>query len=101
MVDKAERERRKVLLRAMKTEELLRAEQELPAPKPVLHLLFNFLDEELSKTECDDTLRLTIEFAQSHGLDENLLCSWTEKYGGYCDCEVLANVPDENPVFRI
>jgi hypothetical protein len=100
MGDKAERERRKVLLRATKSEEFLIAEQELPAPKSMLDLLFSFLDETLSETECDDTLRLTIKFAQSHGLDENRLRSWTEKYGGYCDCEVLANVPDGNPVFR-
>jgi len=99
-VDKAERERRKVLLRGAKSEELLRAEQELPAPKQILDSLFNWLDEKLGESACDDTLRLTLEFAQSKGLDEKHLCDWTEKYGGYCDCEVLANVPDTNPLFR-
>jgi hypothetical protein len=99
-VDKAERERRKVLLRAVKSEELLRAEEELPAPKPILDSLFDWLDEKLGETSCDHTLRLTLEFARLKGLDEERLCDWTEKYGGYCDCEVLANVPDTNPVFR-
>ena len=99
-MDKAERERRKVLLRAVRSEELLRAEQELPAPKTILDSLFNWLDEKLGETECDGTLRLTLEFARLNGLDEMRLCDWTEKYDGYCDCEVLANVPDANPVFR-
>jgi hypothetical protein len=100
MVNKVERERRKVLLSAIKSEECLRAEEELPAPKSMLDLLFEWLDEKLRGAECDNTLRLTLEFAQLHRLDEKRLCSWTEKYGGYCDCEVLANVPDTNPVFR-
>ena len=99
-MDKAERERRKVLLRVVKSEELLRAERELPAPKSILDSLFNWLDEKLGETDCDNTLRLTLEFAHSRGLDEKRLCDWTEKYGGYCDCEVLGNVPDTNPVFR-
>jgi hypothetical protein len=100
MVDKVERERRKVLLRAIKSEELITAEKELPAPKPLLDLLFDWLDQKLGETECDNTLRLTLEFAKLHDLGEKRLCDWTEEYGGYCDCEVLANVPDSNPVFR-
>jgi hypothetical protein len=100
MPGNAEHERRKALLRTTKTEELLHAEQELPAPKPVLESLFDWLDEKLGEADCDDTLRLTLEFAQSHALDEKRLRDWTEKYGGYCDCEVLGNVPDTNPVFR-
>jgi len=99
-MEKAERDRRKQLLRSVKTEELLRAEQELPASKSILESLFDWLDEKLSGTECDDTLRLTLEFAKLNGLDGQRLCAWTEKYGGYCDCEVLGNIPDTNPVFR-
>ena len=96
----AEHGRRKALLRAVKAEELLSAEKELPAPKLVLQSLFDWLDEKLGGAGCDDTLRLTLEFAQLHALDERRLRDWTEKYGGYCDCEVLGNVPDTNPVFR-
>jgi hypothetical protein len=89
-----------MLLRAIKSEDLIQAEKELPAPKPILDLLFDWLDLRLGDTECDDTLRLTLEFARQHKLDGKRLSDWTEKYGGYCDCEVLANVPDSNPVFR-
>ena len=99
-MDKEERERRKQLLRGLKTEERQRAEAELPAPRETLKLLFDWLDERLQEAECDDTLRLTLEFAQSHGLDQERLSEWTEKYGGYCDCEVLANVPGTNPAFK-
>ena len=97
---KAERERPKQLRRTVKSEELLRAEQELPASKPALEALFDWLDQKSGETDCDDTLHLTLEFAKLNGLDEQRLGVWTEKYGGYCDCEVLANVPDTNPVFR-
>ncbi len=62
-MDKAERERRKVLLRAVRSEEHERAEQELPALKVTLDSLFDWLDEKLGETNCDDTLRLTLEFA--------------------------------------
>jgi hypothetical protein len=62
-LDPSERERRKQLRRAVKTEELLRAEQELPASKQVLEALFDHRDKKLGETECDDTPRLTLEFA--------------------------------------
>ena len=72
-MDKAERERRKQLRRTVKTEELLRAEQELPASPPALEALFDWLDHKLGETDCDDTLRLTLEFAKLNGLDERRL----------------------------
>ena len=99
-MDKAERERRKQLLRIVKSEDLLQAERELPAPEQVLQSLFDWLDVKLGETGCDDTLRLTLEFVKSKGLDRERICAWAEKYGGYCDCEVLGNAPDTNPVFR-
>lgn len=99
-MDKAERERRQQLLRAVRTEELLLAEKELPASKSILESLFDYLDEKLGDAGCDNTVRLTLEFAKLNRLDENRLCAWTEKYGGYCDCEVLANIPDSHPVFQ-
>jgi hypothetical protein len=64
---KAERERRKQLRRTVKTEELLRAEQELPVSKPALEALFDWLDQKLGETDCDDTLHLTLEFAKLNG----------------------------------
>jgi hypothetical protein len=81
-------------------EDLQRALEELPATRQVLDLLFKWLEERLVDTECDNTLRLTTEFAGSNGLDEKRLCHWVEQYHGYCDCEVLWNVRDTNLVFR-
>ena len=82
------------------SEEIQRAQEELPAPRQVLDSLFNWLEEKLSDVECDNTLRLTAEFAGLNGLDGKRLCHWAERYHGYCDCEVLWNVRDTNPVFR-
>jgi hypothetical protein len=84
----------------VKEQERRRAEAELPASKDVLQSLFDWLDEKLEADSCDDTLRFTLEFAKANKVDETRLSDWTKQYGGYCDCEVLANVPDSNPVFR-
>ncbi len=32
---------------------------------------------------------------EKHGLDVERIVSWLRKHGGYCDCEVLANVEDK------
>jgi hypothetical protein len=97
-VDKPESERQ--LPGAAENEEIQRAQKELPAPRQVLDVLFTWLEEKLSDTECDNTLRLTAEFAELNGLDDKRLCQWVKQYDGYCDCEVLWNVRDTNPVFR-
>lgn len=88
------------MLRAVRTEELLLAEKELPASRSILESLFDYLDEKLGDAGCDNTVGLTLEFAKLNRLDENRLCAWTEKYAGYCRCEVLVNIPDSHPVFQ-
>jgi hypothetical protein len=34
----------------------------------------------------------THEFLRSRALAEDAIVEWLGKYGGYCDCEVAANV---------
>jgi len=98
-VNKEERKRRKELLRGIRIKERERATTQLPAPLPVLEGLFEWLEAH-SDTDCDGTLRLTLEYCRSNGLDEEKITEWTAEYGGYCDCEVLANVPGTNPAFN-
>jgi|SRR5215471_4424252 len=95
---KEERKRRKELLLEIRIRKRERANAELPAPLPVLLGLFQWLDAH-SDTDCDGTLRFTLEYCRSKGLDEEKLAEWAAEYGGYCDCEVLANVPGTNPAF--
>jgi Protein of unknown function (DUF2695) len=95
-----EQPRRKELLRSVKINDWQRAESNLPAQKMILEDLFAWIEEKLGTTGCDHTLRFTLEFARTNKLDAERLTEWTNHYGGYCDCEVLGNVPDSNPAFR-
>jgi len=69
-------------------------EKSLPMSRENFQLLFDFLDNEL--TDCDDTLKLTQEFLQESKIaNVDLVIQWLEEHGGYCDCEVLANIEEE------
>jgi hypothetical protein len=60
--------------------------------------LFEYLGKRLAAGEpCDNTLRLTQEFAIRHGLSFGELSQTLEGLGGYCDCEVLLNAQDRIP----
>ncbi|MGI4738721.1 MAG: DUF2695 domain-containing protein [Janthinobacterium lividum] len=56
--------------------------------------LFDYLDEELANN-CANTLRLTKQFAKENDVQFQLLQKWLGEHGGYCDCEVLANVEEQ------
>jgi hypothetical protein len=57
----------------------------------VLKALFDYLDEQLGSSECDDTLRYVRDFIRARCLPEEAVVSWFEDNGGHCDCEALAN----------
>jgi hypothetical protein len=97
-VTKSKDEKRR-LKRVWKAQERERAEKLLPAPKEVLLKLFDHLDEHLSRDGCDHTLKLTLAWAVTKGLDGDQIAAWTREYGGFCDREVLANVESTNPAF--
>ncbi len=66
----------------------------LPMQLQLFRELFDYLDEKLS-SGCDDTLRLTEQFAREHNIQFQSLEKWLGDKGGYCDCEVLANVEEQ------
>ncbi len=66
---------------------LLNAEQ--------LDELLDVLDAELGDHPCDHSLQFTLAWARSNGVDAAILAGSLEHFGGYCDCEVLANVEPE------
>ncbi|MBN8659063.1 MAG: DUF2695 domain-containing protein [Candidatus Obscuribacter phosphatis] len=52
-----------------------------------------FLERQLAKSSCDHTNLLTETWLKSHlKTKPALVLEALQKYGGYCDCEVLANV---------
>jgi len=66
----------------------------LPLSPDLLRAMFSFIDEQLAERDCDNTLRLALHFLSERRLDADLVVEWLENLGGYCDCEVLANVEE-------
>jgi hypothetical protein len=53
------------------------------------------LDGNLSENDCAGALNFTLEFVEKNNLPKDALIYRLENNGGYCDCEVLANVKEE------
>lgn len=67
----------------------------LPMSRAMFQDLFNFLDNELGNYACNDSADFTLEFLTNNKV-KNIeeVIQWLQKHGGYCDCEVLANVEE-------
>jgi hypothetical protein len=85
--------RKEELKKAWREQERQKLAASIPMPPQDLRALFDHLDQ-VSGPECDHTLRMTTEFLQERGLDVERVLPWLREHGGYCDCEVLANVED-------
>jgi hypothetical protein len=94
MPGKDEKARRKELMHSLRDGQRKSARESLPLAVSTLKDLFDFLDERLSDAECDHSLRLTRQFMQQRAIDEGQVIPWLEQNGGYCDCEVIANVEE-------
>ena len=94
MPSKSELERRKITTREIAQQQRAAAVEAMPISQDQLTQLFDHLDSALS-VGCDHSLKLTRQFLQAHDLPEATVISWLGEYGGFCDCEVLANVEQE------
>lgn len=92
MNKKAEKDRRNQIKRTIKQKERNELLEALPVSLPILQNCFEFLNTKLTELGCNDTLKFTLEFTDQNDLPQNELISWLKENGGYCDCEVLANV---------
>lgn len=99
MPSKEEKQRRREIVRAIRDREHAEAEARMPIPKADLRDLFEFLDSTLFERRgdkiwsyCDHSLRRSHEFLRSRSLPEDAIAKWLGEYGGFCDCEVAANV---------
>jgi Protein of unknown function (DUF2695) len=92
MPSKEEKDRlKKMYLR----QEKLKFESSLPMDKTIFRELFKYLDDKIGDEGCDNTLKLTLSFLrQSKITNIDEVTSWLEDEGGYCDCEVLANIEE-------
>lgn len=89
-----EKDRQKQLRAELKRKEKERFLNSLPMSADHFKELFDYLDQQLEQEGCDDTLSLTESYLDEQGLEHEKVVSWLEEYGGYCDCEVLANVEE-------
>ena len=91
---KQEKKRRKALLQQHSDQQRRAALTDLPLPLSELNDLFDFLDLHMGESGCDHTLQGTRRFLQLRNLDADTIIPWLANSGGFCDCEVLANVED-------
>jgi|SRR5690606_10282589 len=96
MPNKKEIERRKQIKRDLNLKAKKDFENSLPINREIFKALFDHLDNELSNNNCDHNLKYSIEFLQSQSIDNiEEVTEWFKENGGYCDCEVLANVEEK------
>lgn len=93
MPSRSEQARRKALLQGIAAQRQAQAVAALPLPLEALRALFDHLDDALG-AGCDHSLRFTRRFLQQQALADEAVIPWLQAHGGYCDCEVLANVED-------
>jgi hypothetical protein len=91
MLSKSEAKQRKTLVREAARREQVRAEAHMPISKANLAELFDYLDASLA-AGCDHSLRFTLAFLHAQELPSVAIIPWLGEYGGFCDCEVMANV---------
>ena len=94
MPSKEEKRRRTKLIEAMVAKDTTEAIAKMPISFKDLSALFDHLDTTVGNSGCDHTLKATIAFLQCEQLEVEPIIPWLGEYGGYCDCEVLANVED-------
>ena len=87
-----DKERKKRLRKEVRAKERATARAAFPLPAAELRHLFDWLNEKLGVEDCDRTLRLTFVWMEARGHDPAAVVPWLEDNGGFCDCEVLANV---------
>lgn len=96
MPDKNEKERRKQIIGDLKNKADQEFEGSLPMSRDNFKKLFDHLDTQLNDKGCDDTNSLTKTFLLQSNIEKvDEVLEWLADHGGYCDCEILANVEEQ------
>lgn len=91
-----EKERKKQLIKEFKHKQKEEFEQSLPMERILFEKLFDYLDNKLEENDCDDTNKLATQFLKNNKIENiQTVLSWLSENGGYCDCEILANVEEK------
>jgi len=86
---------RKKIVKELKEQKKTEFEKSLPMTRNLFRQLFDFLDKKLADDGCSNTLSLTTKFLKQNNIACETVLDWLRKNGGYCDCEVLANVEEK------
>jgi hypothetical protein len=92
MARSPDQQRHREILKAVKANTERHEDADRPTALDELRSLFAFLDERIAVEGCHHTMRLTQTFLQDRNLPVNVILEWCKQYGGFCDCEVAANV---------
>lgn len=95
-MDKNEKARRKQILNELSQKQQQEFELSLPVNREIFENLFDYLNEQLEEKSCDDTNTLTAAFLTNNKIKNiETTLDWLAENGGYCDCEILANVEEK------
>ena len=86
---------RKKIIKALKEQKKIEFENSLPMSHDLFKQLFNFLDKKSTDNGCSHTPQLTTEFLNKNNIISEPVLTWLAEHGGYCDCEILANVEEK------
>ena len=78
-----------------KEQELQKFKASFPLKEEEFSPIFDFLDTELEKHSCKGDLTLLKKYCENKNIDKEALIEWFRQHGGYCDCEILANVEEK------
>ena len=87
-----DKDRKKQRKRRWREGQRAEARAALPLPFEELKVMFDMLDAALARHGCDHTRRLTRLWLEGRRHDTQHVFAWLDEHGGFCDCEVLANV---------
>ena len=68
------------------------ARAKFPLRDDQLEALFDAVEAAIEDVACDHSLKATREWLEDGGLDVQAVIGWLQSNGGFCDCEVVANV---------
>ncbi len=95
MPDKNEKERRRQIMNKLTKKAKEEFELSLPMSRELFKNLFDYLDQKLTDSDCDNNLKSTTIFLETYNINNgDKIKEWLEDNGAYCDCEVLDNVEE-------
>jgi hypothetical protein len=90
-----EKQRRRAIAQQLKAAQAASLQTNMPLRGEQLEELFDYLDSKLTENGCGNTLYHTEQFALERTLPFQSLKVWLEAEGGYCNCEIIANVEEK------